>query len=83
MLFNHPALVGLVKQCLHNAPHERPSTEVVLGRLRRLRVEVEGEYGGSGMNLDIIVRVRVAKEMKTKDARIEELTHQQVSMHRV
>ena len=78
ILSKHPALVGLVKQCLHNAARERPSAEEVLAGLRRMRLEVEGEYGGGPMNLDIIMRVKVTKEMKAKDTRIEELTQLQV-----
>ena len=74
----HPALVQLVKQCLHNAPDQRPSTDVLLTTLQRMRVEVEGEYGGSPLNFDIIMRVKQAKEMNQKDSRIEELTQQQV-----
>ena len=73
----HPTLVELVKQCLHNVPHERPSTEELLTRLQGMRVEVEGEYGGSPIRLDM-VRLRLAKEVKEKDRRIEELTQQQV-----
>ena len=69
----HPALVQLVKQCLHNVPHQRPSTDEVLGSLQRMKVEVEGVYGGSLMKLDI-GKVLLAKEMKMKDKRIEELT---------
>ena len=72
----HPALVELVKQCLHNAPQQRPSTDELLARLQRMREEVEGEYGGP-VKLDM-VRVRLAKEVKIKDRRIEELTQQQV-----
>ena len=73
----HPTLVQLVKQCLHNAPQERPSTDEVLARLQKMKVEVEGEYGGSPIRLDM-VRVRLAKEGKMKDRKIEELTQQQV-----
>ena len=40
---------------------------------------MEGAQGGSPMNLDIMVRVRMAKEMKMKDRQIEELTEQKVS----
>ena len=72
----HPALVELVKQCLHNAPEDRPSTEEVLARLQGLREKVEGEYGGP-VRLDM-VRLRLAKEGKMKDRRLEELTQQQV-----
>jgi hypothetical protein len=75
----HPSLVQLVKQCLHNAPRERPNTDDLLARLQRMKVEVEGEYGGP-FKLDM-VRVRLAKEVRVKERRIEELTQRQV--HRV
>ena len=68
-----PALVKLVKQCLHNVPDQRPSTDEVLGSLQRMKVEVEKVYGGSLAKLDI-GKVLLAKEMKMKDKRIEELT---------
>ena len=64
----------LVKECLHNSPDQRPTTDDLLARLQRMREEVEGEYGGS-VKLDM-VRVRLAKEVKIKDRRIEELTQQ-------
>ena len=74
----HPVLVQLIKQCLHNAPAERPVTEEVLERLQRMRLEVEGGYGSSLVKLDIN-KVILLKEMKMKDRRIEELTQQQVA----
>ena len=40
-------------------------------------MEVEGEYGGSPIKLDM-VRVRLAKEVKVKDRQIEDLMQQQV-----
>ena len=70
---HYPALVQLVKQCLRNVPDQRPSTDEVLGSLQRMKVEVEGVYGGSLAKLDI-GKVLLAKEMKMKDKRIEELT---------
>ena len=73
----HPALVQLVKQCLHNALTQRPATDEVLDRIQRMKVEVEGEYGASVIELDI-ARVRFARDMRKKDRKIEELTHQQV-----
>ena len=74
----HPVLVELVRQCLHNVPERRPTTNDVLGRLQRLKVEVEGVYGGSFVKLDI-GRVLLAKEMKMKDKRIDELREVEVS----
>ena len=73
----HPALVELVKLCLDNDPQERPSSEQLLTRLQGVRGEVEGEYGGGAVRVDL-ARVRLAKEAKEKDRRIEELTQQQV-----
>ena len=67
----HPVLVQLVKQCLTNDPQQRPNTDELLTRLQRMKEEVEGEYGGP-VRLDM-VRVRLAKEVKIKDRRIEEL----------
>ena len=69
---HYPSLVQLIKQCLHNAPEERPATDEVLNQLQRLKVEVEGVYGGNFTKLDID-KVLLAKEMKMKDRRIEEL----------
>ena len=77
----HLPLVQLVKECLHNVPNERPTTDDLLARLQRMREEVEGGCGGFAMNLDIIVQVRLAKEVKIKDRRIEELTQQQVAIN--
>ena len=59
----YPTLVETVKQCLHNDAKERPSTEELLTRLQRMRVEVEGEYGGGAVKVDLS-RVRLAKEYK-------------------
>ena len=76
----HPALVELVKECLHNDPDQRPTTGDLLARLQRMREEVEGQYGYR-FKLDM-ARVRLAKEVQIKDRRIEEMTQQQVySIH--
>ena len=72
----YPNLVLLVRQCLQDIPDQRPSTDEVLATLQRMKVEVEGEYGGP-FKLDM-VRVRLAKEVKSKDTQIEELVHHQV-----
>ena len=75
----HPGLVQQVKQCLHNVPGQRPSTDELLATLKSMKVEVEGEYGGP-VKLDM-VRVRLAKELNLKDRRIGELTQLQVSIY--
>ena len=76
-ILDHPALIQLVKQCLHNVPNQRPSTDELLATLQSMKVKVEGEYGGP-IRLDM-VRVRLAKEVKLNEQRIRELTQQQVS----
>jgi DNA-binding protein YbaB len=53
----------MVKQCLRNDPHERPKAEELLARLQRMKVEVEGEYGGGVVKVDIS-RMKLAKEVK-------------------
>ena len=73
----YPNLVLLVKQCLQDIPDQRPSTDELLATLQRMKMEMEGEYGGP-VKLDM-VRVRLAKEVKSKDTQIEELVHHQVS----
>ncbi len=70
-------MVEVVKQCLQNDPRERPRTEELLTRLQGMRMEVEGEYGQDSVKLDL-VKVRMAKQLKEKDRRMEELTQQQV-----
>ena len=69
---NHPSLIQLVKQCLHNVPNERPNTDELLIMLQRMKVEVEGEYGGSPIRLDML-RVKLAKEVKMKERELTRL----------
>ena len=48
----------------------------LLSKLREMTSEIEGEYGGP-VKLDM-VRMRLAREVKAKERRVEELTQQQV-----
>ena len=70
---SYPALVQLVKQCLHNAPHQRPSTDELLARLQRMREEVEQVHGTSLVKLDM-AKMRLVKELKAKDSEYETTT---------
>ena len=74
----HPALVELVKGCLHNAPEQRPTTDDLLARLQRMREEVEGQYGAIQVKLDL-PKMRMARELRQKDRQLEELTQLQVN----
>ena len=78
-----PTLIHLVKQCLQNVPNQRPSTEDLLSRLQGVKGEVGGEYGNGLMKMDVMMRLKLAKEVKWRDRRIEELTQQQVRMTKV
>ena len=62
---DHPSLVELVKQCLHNAPHQRPTTDELLARLQRMKEEVEGRYGGGMIKLDLS-KMKLSKELEIK-----------------
>ena len=73
----HPALVELVKECLHNAPEQRPNTDDLLARLQRMREEVEGQYGAIQGKVDLS-KMRLARELRQKDRRLEELAQLQV-----
>ena len=69
-----------MKQCLHNAPDHRPTTDDLLVTLQRMREEVEGEYGGGAVRIDLS-KMRLFKEIKVINRRLEDLTQQQVINH--
>ena len=73
----HPALVELVKEYLHNVPEQRPTTDDLLARLQRMREEMEGQYGAIQGKVDLS-KMRLARELRQKDRRLEELTQLQV-----
>lgn len=56
---DHPALVQLVKQCLHNAPDKRPKSNELLVRLQRMKVEMDGAHGGGLLNLEAKLATKV------------------------
>ena len=65
------ALIDLVKQCLHNTPGRRPSSEELLGGVHAIREEVEGLYGGKAAKLLDMGKMLLAKEVKMKERRRE------------
>lgn len=76
---HHSFLVSLVEQCLDNIPDQRPTTDELLTGLQKMAVEIEGEYGDNPVKLDL-VRVRLAKTLKAKDQKIEEMLQIQVKI---
>ena len=66
-------LVSMVHQCLHNAPHRRPSATELLEQLEAVRAPLEGPYGQI-MKLSVdIEKVRV---LRKKDSEIKHLQQQ-------
>ncbi len=69
-------LIQLIKDCLRNEPKGRPSTDVVLTRLSKIRNKMKGKYE-EVVKLDV-TKLNILKQMKIKDSSIEQMIHQQV-----
>ena len=66
----HP-FVQLVKQCLHNTPSQRPTTEVVLRTLEEMRAEIEGPYGSYDIvKLDLMRQVAVTRTLRQSESEV-------------
>ena len=70
---SYPYVVQLVRQCLDNAPDQRPSSGKVLFYVRKVKREVDRVNGGGVLKQLDIGKVQVAKEMKTMQYRIQEI----------
>ena len=70
---SYPGVIQLVRRCLDNAPDQRPSSGEVLSNVRGVKKEVDRVYGGGVFKQLDIGKVLVAKEMKRRQQRIEEL----------
>ena len=68
----HP-LTQLVKQCLRNDPSRRPVTEQLVTELQGVRADTEGEYGELA-KLDAVRQVVIMKQIKRKEAKVQEKT---------
>ena len=72
-------LLQLLKQCLKNVPRQRPSIEDVLTILQCVREERVREFSINLITLDM-ARVKIIKDMKSQEKRIEQLTRQNVTL---
>ena len=70
---SYPGVVQLVRQCLDNAPDQRPSSGEVLSSVSGMKMEEDRVYGGGVLKQLDIGKVLVAKEMKRMHQRIEEI----------
>ena len=60
----HP-LVQLVKQCLHNTPSRRPSTQELLQQLENMRVQIVDYY-------EHLTKLEAMRMLREKDAALRE-----------
>ena len=72
----HSGLADLIRQCLHDNPSQRPSTEELLTRLQELKGTLD-QYGAP-FRLDM-EKVQLAMELKEKDRKMQKLMHRQVN----
>ena len=91
----HPCVV-LMKQCLHNSPARRPTTEQLVATLEGMRADIEGPYGAIA-RADAVRQVVMMKtlrgteketrektnELTAKEEVIQQLRHQLVSLELV
>ena len=66
-------LIQLVKDCLHNTPSRRPSTEQLLQSLEEMKVAIEGPYGEI-TKLDAARQVAMMRALRGKEEDVREKT---------
>ena len=59
-------LVQLIKDCLHNTPSRRPSTEQLLQALEEMKATIEGPYGEFA-KMDAVKQVAMVRALKGRD----------------
>ena len=71
-----------MKDCLCNAPSQRPTAEQLVTALEEMKADVEGDYGDLAA-VEAVRQVNVAKSLKTrrnllaaKDEEIQQLQEQ-------
>ena len=57
--------IGLIKDCLRNAPSQRPTAEQLMTALEEMKADVEGDYGELA-TIDAVRQVKTVKVLKTK-----------------
>ena len=62
----HQPLVQLIKDCLHNTPSRRPSTEQLLQALEEMKATIEGPYG-EFTKMDAVKQVTMMRALKGRD----------------
>ena len=60
----HP-LLQLIKDCLRNAPSQRPTAEQLVTALEEMKADVERDYGELA-TVEAVRQVKITKAMKNK-----------------
>jgi methylthioribose-1-phosphate isomerase len=63
----------MIKDCLRNAPAQRPTAEQLVAALNEMKEIIEGDYGELA-TVDAVRRVRTMKALKSRnDDKVSEL----------
>ena len=66
VLRQHQPLVQLIKDCLHNTPSKRPTTEQVLQALEDMKATIDDPYGEFS-KLDAVRQVATMRALRGRD----------------
>ena len=79
---DHP-LYQLIKECLRNAPSQRPSSEQLVSALERMTSDIEGSYGELA-KFDAVRQVMTMKALhKRKVENADELIAKNEEIHQL
>ena len=68
----HP-FVQLVKRCLKNEPHERPTAEELVTYLEKMKADTEGPYGDIA-RIDAVRQVVTMRALGKRETEVREMT---------
>ena len=68
-------LVQLIKDCLHNTPSRRPSTDQLLQVLEEIKATIEGPYGEFA-KMDAVKQIAMVRALKGKDEDVRVKTNE-------
>ena len=74
-------LVQLIKNCLHNTPSRRPSTDQLLHALKEMKAIVEGPYGEFA-RMDAVKQVAIMRALKVREEDVRVKTDELAAKHR-
>ena len=77
----HPC-VQMTKQCLHNSPSRRPTSEQLVATLKGMKVDIEGSYGAVA-RADAVRQVVMMKTLREKEVETREKTNEVIAKEQV